>query len=73
LALNQYPVVNGSIDMEKMELIVHKSHDLGVAVDTAKGLVVVVVRRCERRSVEEIAVELGRLFALVSEYKSLCH
>jgi 2-oxoisovalerate dehydrogenase E2 component (dihydrolipoyl transacylase) len=66
LALNQYPVVNGSIDMEKMELIVHKRHDLGVAVDTSKGLVVVVVRGCEKRSVEEIAVELGRLFALVS-------
>lgn len=66
LALNQYPVVNGSIDMEKMELVVHKRHDLGVAVDTSKGLVVVVVRGCEKRSVEEIAVELGRLFALVS-------
>lgn len=59
-------MVNGSIDIEKMELIVHKRHDLGVAVDTPKGLVVVVVRGCEKRSVQEIAVELGRLFALVS-------
>ncbi|KAL3788617.1 hypothetical protein ACHAWO_011833 [Cyclotella atomus] len=67
LALNQYPVVNGSIDIEKMELIVHKRHDLGVAVDTPKGLVVVVVRGCEKRSVQEIAVELGRLFALAAE------
>lgn len=67
LALKQYPVVNGSIDMEKMELVVHRRHDLGVAVDTSKGLVVVVVRGCEKKSVEEIAVELGRLFALVSD------
>ena len=65
LALHQFPTINGSIDIEKMELRVHKRHDLGVAVDTSKGLVVVVVRGCERRSVEEIAGELGRLFALV--------
>ena len=68
LALNQYPTVNASIDMEKMELRLHKQHDLGVAVDTPKGLVVVVVRGCEGKSVEEIAVELGRLFALVGGY-----
>ena len=66
MALLQYPVVNSSIDTEKMELIVHKRHDLGVAVDAEKGLVVVVVRGCEMRSVEEIAIELGRLFALAS-------
>ena len=68
LALNQYPTINASIDMEKMELRLHKQHDLGVAVDTPKGLVVVVVRGCEGKSVEEIAVELGRLFALVGGY-----
>eukprot|EP00956_Cyclotella_meneghiniana_P014128 scaffold21033_cov68-Cyclotella_meneghiniana.AAC.4 len=67
MALNQYPVVNGSIDMDKMELRLHKHHDLGVAVDTPKGLVVVVVRGCERKSVQEIAVDLGRLFALAAE------
>ena len=71
LALSKYPVVNGSIDMEKMELRLHRQHDLGVAVDTAKGLVVVVVRGCENKSVEEIAVELGRLFSLVSAFNVL--
>lgn len=71
MALKQFPVVNGSIDMDKMELRLHKHHDLGVAVDTPKGLVVVVVRGCERKSVEEIAVDLGRLFALVSAASSL--
>jgi 2-oxoisovalerate dehydrogenase E2 component (dihydrolipoyl transacylase) len=67
LALHQFPTINGSIDIAKRELRVHKRHDLGVAVDTSKGLVVVVVRGCERRSVEEIAGELGRLFALAAE------
>ncbi|KAL7480699.1 hypothetical protein ACHAW6_006447 [Cyclotella cf. meneghiniana] len=69
LALKRFPTVNSSIDMERMELVVHKRHDLGVAVDTERGLVVVVVRGCEGRSVEGIAVELGRLFALAAEGK----
>ncbi|KAL3790954.1 hypothetical protein HJC23_004936 [Cyclotella cryptica] len=64
LALKQFPTINSSIDMDRMELRVHKKHDLGVAVDTERGLVVVVVRGCEGRSVEGIAVELTRLFAL---------
>ena len=68
LALNKYPTINASIDVENMELTLHGRHDLGVAVNTPRGLAVPVVRNCEQRSVEEIALELGRLKIAVSSF-----
>lgn len=66
LAMTEHPEVNATIDLEGMEMRCHARHDVGVAVDTDRGLAVPVVRNCEARSVLEIAVELGRLHALVS-------
>ncbi|KAL7530458.1 hypothetical protein ACHAWF_003384 [Thalassiosira exigua] len=67
LAMNEYPAVNSSIDVENMTLTHRKEHNVGVAVDTPRGLAVPVVRGCQDRSVLEIAAELARLFALASE------
>lgn len=66
LSMKKYPVLNSTIDVEKMTLTHHVEHNIGVAVDTKKGLAVPVVRGCEGRSVLEIAMELNRLYALVS-------
>mmetsp|Transcript_2071 Transcript_2071/g.3846 ORF Transcript_2071/g.3846 Transcript_2071/m.3846 type:complete len:178 (+) Transcript_2071:1-534(+) len=67
LALTKYPVLNSTIDVEEMKLTYHAGHDVGVAVDTERGLAVPVVRGCEKKSVLEIAVELGRLYSLAAE------
>jgi 2-oxoisovalerate dehydrogenase E2 component (dihydrolipoyl transacylase) len=67
LAMNTYPVLNSTIDAEKMELTYHKSHNVGVAVDTERGLAVPVVKGCQDKSVLEIAMELNRLYALAME------
>jgi 2-oxoisovalerate dehydrogenase E2 component (dihydrolipoyl transacylase) len=67
LAMNEYPALNSSIDVETMTLTYRKEHNVGVAVDTPRGLAVPVVRGCQDRSVLEIAAELARLFALASE------
>mmetsp|Transcript_31622 Transcript_31622/g.51558 ORF Transcript_31622/g.51558 Transcript_31622/m.51558 type:complete len:555 (-) Transcript_31622:221-1885(-) len=67
LALVKYPVLNSSIDVEEMTLTYHKGHDVGVAVDTERGLAVPVVKGCEDMSVLEIAMELGRLYSLAAE------
>jgi pyruvate dehydrogenase E2 component (dihydrolipoamide acetyltransferase) len=52
LSLRQHPAVNASIDLEKGE-IVYK--DYGLAVDTPRGLVVPVLRDCDRMAIPQIA------------------
>ena len=66
LAMSEYPVLNSTIDVERMELTHRSEHNVGIAMDTPRGLAVPVVRNCEGRSLLEIAVELGRLQSLVS-------
>jgi len=72
LAITKYPVLNSTIDVEKMTLRYHKSHNIGVAVDTERGLTVPVVKRCQDKSVLEIAEELGRLYSLVRSVILIC-
>jgi pyruvate dehydrogenase E2 component (dihydrolipoamide acetyltransferase) len=43
-ALQQHPVVNSSIDVEAGTVTYHDGEHLGIAVDTAKGLIVPVIR-----------------------------
>jgi 2-oxoisovalerate dehydrogenase E2 component (dihydrolipoyl transacylase) len=66
LALTKYPVLNSTIDVEEMTLTYHQDHNVGVAVDTERGLAVPVVKKCQDKSVLEIAEELNRLYSLVS-------
>ena len=63
LALRQHPVLNATLDEEKKE-IVHKQYvNLGVAVDTPRGLVVPVIRNVDQMGVLQIARELTLLAA----------
>lgn len=66
LALLKYPIMNSTIDVENMTMTYHNEHRVGVAVDTPRGLTVPVIGRCQEKSVLEIALELNRLYALVS-------
>jgi pyruvate dehydrogenase E2 component (dihydrolipoamide acetyltransferase) len=58
-ALCEFPELNARIDGD--EIVLLDRYDLGVAVDTAAGLVVPVVRGCDRLSVAEIDAEIARL------------
>lgn len=60
-ALRSFPRFNASIDMEAGELVYHHGIGMGVAVDTERGLLVPVLRDPDRKSVADIAVELGEL------------
>jgi pyruvate dehydrogenase E2 component (dihydrolipoamide acetyltransferase) len=58
-ALQEYPAFNASLDPDGEHLILKKYYHLGIAVDTADGLVVPVVRDVDRKGLFELAGELG--------------
>jgi pyruvate dehydrogenase E2 component (dihydrolipoamide acetyltransferase) len=57
--LKQFPTLNASLDDEKQELILKRYYHLGIAMDTERGLIVPVIRDVDRKSVVELAAELG--------------
>lgn len=57
-ALKTYPHFNASLDSTTEELILKAYYHIGVAVDTADGLLVPVIRDVERKSLVDLAVEL---------------
>jgi pyruvate dehydrogenase E2 component (dihydrolipoamide acetyltransferase) len=58
-ALQAFPEFNATIDGD--DLVLHGSHDIGIAVDTPDGLLVAVIRDAGARGVLEMAVEIRRL------------
>lgn len=57
-SLRQHPMINASIDMESEEVIYKDYVNLGVAVDTDRGLVVPVVRDVDTLSIPTIAKKI---------------
>lgn len=57
-ALLAHPHVNSSIDAENDELVLKKYVNVGVAVDTPRGLVVPVIRDVDKKNIVELSVEL---------------
>jgi 2-oxoglutarate dehydrogenase E2 component (dihydrolipoamide succinyltransferase) len=55
-ALKKYPYVNAEIDGD--EVVLKKYFDVGVAVSTDEGLVVPIVRDCDRKNFAEIEGEI---------------
>lgn len=60
-ALKQYPRFNSSLDATGENLIMKSYYNVGIAVDTPDGLVVPVVRDVDRKSLVDLAVELGEI------------
>jgi len=59
--LQQYPQFNSSLEPGGENLIYKKYFNVGIAVDTPNGLVVPVVKDADKKSVAEIAKEMGEL------------
>ena len=55
LSLRQHPAINSSIDIEKGEVLYKDYVNIGLAVDTPRGLVVPVIRGCDQLSIPQIA------------------
>ena len=60
-ALKVFPQFNASIDMAKEEVIYKQYINIGVAVDTDRGLLVPVIRDVDKKNIVELAVELTQL------------
>jgi pyruvate dehydrogenase E2 component (dihydrolipoamide acetyltransferase) len=60
-ALQKFPQFNASIDPDKGEIIYKKYVNVGVAVDTDRGLLVPVIKDASHKNITQIAVELQQL------------
>lgn len=61
LALVQFPMLNATVNSEVTEVTQHAAHNIGVAVDTPKGLMVPVIKNVQSKSIFDIAKELAEL------------
>jgi pyruvate dehydrogenase E2 component (dihydrolipoamide acetyltransferase) len=55
LSLRQHPGINASVDMESGQLIYKEYVNIGLAVDTPRGLVVPVLRDVDEMSIPQVA------------------
>ena len=60
-AMQKFPNFNSSLDARGENLIMKKYFNIGIAVDTPRGLVVPVVRDVDRKGLFELAAELGEI------------
>mgnify|MGYP002620623052 CR=1 FL=1 len=60
-ALKKFPQFNSSVDMASNEIIYKKYYNIGVAVDTDRGLLVPVVRDVDQKNLTELSIEITEL------------
>jgi pyruvate dehydrogenase E2 component (dihydrolipoamide acetyltransferase) len=60
-ALKIFPQFNASIDMEQEEIVYKQFINIGVAVDTERGLLVPVIRDVDKKNIVELSAELTQL------------
>jgi pyruvate dehydrogenase E2 component (dihydrolipoamide acetyltransferase) len=68
-ALKIFPQFNASIDMEREEVVYKQFINIGVAVDTDRGLLVPVIRDVDKKNIVELAAELTQLSKKAREKK----
>ncbi len=69
-ALRKFPQFNSSIDLENNEIVQKKFYNIGVAVDTDRGLLVPVIHNVDQKTVVEIAIEMNELAERARQRKS---
>jgi pyruvate dehydrogenase E2 component (dihydrolipoamide acetyltransferase) len=60
-ALKEHPSLNATVDEANNEIILKKYYNIGIAVDTAEGLVVPVVKIADKKSLIDLASEIEKL------------
>jgi pyruvate dehydrogenase E2 component (dihydrolipoamide acetyltransferase) len=57
-AVRQFPQFNASLDPQAQEIVYKKYVNVGLAVDTDRGLLVPVIRNVDQKNITQIAVEV---------------
>ncbi len=60
-ALKAFPQFNASLDTATEELLLKHYYNIGIAVDTERGLLVPVIRDADRKDLVDLSVELNDL------------
>lgn len=60
-ALKVFPQFNASVDMGNGEILYKKYYNIGVAVDTDRGLLVPVIKNVNKKNITKLSVELTKL------------
>ena len=60
-AMKVFPQFNSSIDLAAEEIVYKKYVNIGVAVDTDRGLLVPVIRDADTKNIMQLSVELAQL------------
>ena len=68
--LRKMPQFNASLDDATNEVIFKKFFNIGIAVDTPKGLLVPVIRNCDQKSLTQISVDLTDISTRTREGKN---
>ncbi|MFK7765867.1 MAG: 2-oxo acid dehydrogenase subunit E2 [Mariniblastus sp.] len=61
MALKSHPVINASVDLEAGQIIYKDYVNVGIAVDTERGLVVPSLRSADKMGIPDIARQLGTM------------
>ncbi len=69
LSLQKHPLLNASFDGGNERIIVKKSYNIGIAVDTEHGLMVPVIHSADSKSIAAIAKEIAELAGKAREKK----
>ena len=67
--LKKFPTFNASLHADGASLIIKKYYNIGIAVDTPQGLVVPVIREVDRKTIFDLAREMGELSLRAREGK----
>jgi pyruvate dehydrogenase E2 component (dihydrolipoamide acetyltransferase) len=66
-ALRNHPMLNASVDDEKQEIILKKYYNIGIAIDTPRGLMVAAVKDADKKNIVELSKEIKELVAAANE------
>ena len=61
MSLKAHPVINASVDLENGQIIYKDYVNVGIAVDTDRGLVVPALRNADKLTIPEISRQLSKL------------
>ncbi|MDX1953249.1 MAG: 2-oxo acid dehydrogenase subunit E2, partial [Verrucomicrobiota bacterium] len=67
--LKKFPLLNSSVDEVANEIILKEYVHIGIAVDTEQGLLVPVIRDCDKKSILQLSQDLNQLAEKARERK----